>query len=111
CALVLLSHELRGLSHDEVVTRSERLLAVPLGLGARTSPALCTQSGALRTESIREALQMFADAGLVEIGNPDQPPDSEDRTRAGPGAVYSVVERKRLVLDTSKNIIIHFFVE
>src|SRR5690606_21599395 len=31
--------------------------------------------------------------------------------RAGSGAIYSVVEGKRVELDTSKNIIIHFFVE
>jgi glycerol-3-phosphate O-acyltransferase len=111
CALVLLSHELRGLSHDEVVTRSERLLAVAIGLGARTSPTLSTPSGLLRTESLREALQMFVDAKLVEVSHLDQPPGNELGSTAGPSAVYSVVEKKRLVLDTSKNIIIHFFVE
>lgn len=110
-ALVLLSHELRGLSHEEVLTRSERLLEVARGLGARTSPTLCTTSGSLRTESLREALQMFVDAGLVEIENPDQPTSGEARLLAGPGAMYAAVERKRLVLDTSKNIIVHFFVE
>jgi glycerol-3-phosphate O-acyltransferase len=110
-ALVLLSHELRGLSHDEVVTRSERLLQVARSLGARTSPTLCTPTGLLRTESLREALQMFVDAGLLEIENPDQPPGGDTQPVVGLGTVYSVVERKRLVLDTSKNIIIHFFVE
>ncbi|HEY8946667.1 MAG TPA: hypothetical protein VIM73_20585, partial [Polyangiaceae bacterium] len=86
------------------------LLEVARGLGARTSPTLCTPTGTLRIESLREALQMFVDAGLVEISNPDQPPGGE-RALTGPGAVYSAVERKRLVLDTSKNIIVHFFVE
>lgn len=109
-ALVLLSHELRGLSHEELVAHSNRLLSVAQNLGARTTPTLCTGNGRLRTESLREALQMFGDAGLIEIRHPDSLPSAEG-AQAAPGRVYSVVEHKRLLLDTSKNIIIHFFVE
>ena len=52
-ALVLLCHRQRGLSHDELIGRTERLLAVLNGFRARVSPALATSSGALRPESIR----------------------------------------------------------
>jgi glycerol-3-phosphate O-acyltransferase len=112
-ALVLLSHNQRGLPHAELVTRASRLLDVARSLGARTSPALATESGRLRAESLREAVQLFIDAGLVEWRAPDRLPASDGRplSAAGYDAIYSVVESKRLILDTSKNIIIHFFVE
>ncbi len=111
-ALVLLSHDQRGLSHSDLVTCSARFLDVVSRMGARTSPALTTPTGTLRPESLREAVQLFADADLLEIRYPDGPPNSEGGAgRAGPGAVYTVVESKRLMLDTTKNIIVHFFVE
>ena len=111
-ALVLLTHRQRGLSHEELLCRSERLLGVLMRAGARTSPALRTDGGDLRHDSIREAVQMFADTELVEIHQPA--PDGDARRResmAGPGAHYVVPESKRLSLDTSKNVIVHFFVE
>lgn len=111
-ALVLLSHEERALSHEELLLRASRLLGVARGLGARTSGTLVTAGGELRPESIREALQMFASAGLVEVERPEAAPgDAEASRRAGDRAIYTVVEGKRLVLDTTKNIIVHFFVE
>lgn len=110
-ALVLLSHEQRGLSHPELVTRSARLLGVAMRMGARTSPALCTATGSLRAESLREAVQMFANAGMVELHHPDRVPRRDTRPDASSDATYTVIESKRLVLDTSKNVIIHFYVE
>jgi glycerol-3-phosphate O-acyltransferase len=111
-ALVLLSHDQRGLSDAEFITRSARLLDVARRLGARTSPALTTPGGQLRPESVREAVQLFADADLVELRHPDRAGTASGSHGAvGSGAVYSVVEGKRLILDTTKNIIVHFFVE
>jgi glycerol-3-phosphate O-acyltransferase len=109
---VLLTHRQRGLSHEELLLRAERLLAVLTRMGARSSPALRTEAGTLRRESIREAVQMFADTELVEIHDPAQGAEGRRRgTLAGPGAHYLVDEAKRISLDTSKNVIIHFFVE
>ena len=110
-ALVLLGHDQRGLAHDELVARAERLLVVLDQLGARKSPALNTPTGALRAESIRESLQMFADTELVEIHLPAGIPGAVRRGQAGPGAFYVVSNDQRLALDTSKNVIVHFFVE
>jgi glycerol-3-phosphate O-acyltransferase len=112
-ALVLLAHDQRGVAHDELVARVERLLAVLDRMGARKSPALYTATGALRGESIRESLQMFADTELLEIHVPARVPGSGTarRGRAGPGAFYVVTNDQRLALDTSKNVIVHFFVE
>jgi glycerol-3-phosphate O-acyltransferase len=111
-ALVLLTHRQRGLTHEELLTRAARLLGVLTRLGARTSPALRTETGALRRDSIREAVQMFADTELVTIHVPAQGAEvHRGGALAGPGAHYLVEEKKRLSLDTSKNVIIHFFVE
>jgi glycerol-3-phosphate O-acyltransferase len=108
-ALTLLSHEQRGIGHAELVTHCAKLLAVAEGMGARTSQTLRTSSGRLRSEALREACQMFIDAEIVEVQYLDDPSGSSKK--AGEGATYSVLRNKRLALDTSKNIIVHFFVE
>jgi glycerol-3-phosphate O-acyltransferase len=108
-AMVLLSHKQRGLPHRELLQRAERLLSVAQRQGARSSPALTSSGGRLRPESIREAVQMFVDADLVEVHYPDDP-----ATKAhdpGERASYVVAPARRLLLDVSKNIIVHFFVE
>lgn len=112
-ALALLSYHRRGQTHEKLLLRCERLLATLRRLGARTTPALTTPGGTkLRTEAIREATQMFADAEVVNVHYPAEV-GTRQRTkpRAGRGAIYMVPEDKRLQLDGSKNIIIHFFVE
>ena len=108
-AMVLLSHRQRALPHRELLLRAERLLSVAQRQGARSSPALATPSGRLRPESLREAVQMFIDADLVEVHYPDEP--SVRGQDPGENASYLVVPARRLLLDVSKNIIVHFFVE
>ena len=108
-ALSLLSHEQRGIGHAELVEYCSKLLSVAEGMGARTSQTLRTPSGVLRPEALREACQMFIDAEIVEIQFLEDP--SASGKSAGQGATYSVLRNKRLALDTSKNIIVHFFVE
>jgi glycerol-3-phosphate O-acyltransferase len=116
-ALALLSHPNRGLSHDDVVARTRWLLNLLNRDRARMTAATATPSGTLRPDAIREAVQLFADAELVEIHRttPDTLPGTKRRNKgqhvAGDGAFYTVPDGKRLALDTSKNIIIHFFVE
>jgi glycerol-3-phosphate O-acyltransferase len=108
-AMVLLSHKQRGLPHRELLLRAERLLSVAERQGARSAPALASASGRLRGESLREAVQMFVDAGLVEVHHPDDP--VERAQNSDENASYVVVPGRRLLLDVSKNIIVHFFVE
>jgi glycerol-3-phosphate O-acyltransferase len=108
-AMVLLSHTQRGLPHRELVQRAERLLSVATRSGARCSPALATPAGRVRSESLREAVQMFVDADLVEVHHPDDPVGKSHDS--GEHASYVVVPARRLLLDVSKNIIVHFFVE
>lgn len=115
-ALALLSHPNRGLSHDDVVGRTRRLLSLLNRSEARLTAATATPSGTLRPDAIREALQLFADAELVGIHHTVGETDTGTKRRsknqkvAGAGAFYTVPDGKRLALDTSKNIIIHFFV-
>jgi glycerol-3-phosphate O-acyltransferase len=109
-ALALLSHSHRGLGHEEVVARAERLLMLLCRDGARLTAATATPSGTLRPEAIREALQLFCDGDLVHV-HATATDTRRERPTAGPGAIYTVSDDKRLALDTSKNIIIHFFVE
>ena len=114
-ALVLLSHSHRGLSHEIVVHRAGALLTLLNRAGVRAVEATATPAGTLRPSAIREALQLFADGELVEIyatGESEvaREPRRRGRLQAGPGSFYVVPDSKRLALDTSKNIIIHFFV-
>jgi glycerol-3-phosphate O-acyltransferase len=112
-ALVLLTHPRRGLPHEDLIDRAQKLLGVLRRLDARVAPSLLTGSGTLRPEALREAVQMFIDAGYLEAHVASEL-DGERKSRAGAardGAIYSVVDGKRLLLDTSKNIIVHFFVE
>lgn len=52
---------------------------------------------------------MFVDADLVEVRYPDDP--AGETPKPGESASYVVVPARRLLLDVSKNIIVHFFVE
>lgn len=108
-ALVLLSHKQRGLPHRELIQRAERLLSVATRKGARSSPALSNQAGRVRGDAVREAVQMFVDADLVEVHHPDDPVAKAQKLDEN--ASYVVVPARRLLLDVSKNIIVHFFVE
>lgn len=115
-ALALLSHSHRGLAHEDLVERAGRLLLLLKRSGARYTSATATPAGTLRPEALREAVQLFADGELVEVHFTAETPTARRRRRAGkavagPGAFYTVPDGKRLALDTSKNIIIHFFVQ
>jgi glycerol-3-phosphate O-acyltransferase len=55
---------------------------------------------------------MFADGELLNVHYPAEVGlRKRSNPRAGRGAIYTIPEDKRLQLDGSKNIIIHFFVE
>ena len=78
---------------------------------ARVTPRTAT-AGQLREEAIREAMQLFVDADLVEAHEPgDQESHERRQHRTGSGILYRIPENKRLELDTTKNHIVHFFVE
>jgi glycerol-3-phosphate O-acyltransferase len=119
-ATVLLCHGRRGLPHAELVDHCRRLVKVVQRLGARTSPSLTRPSssgdaGDLRESAIREAVQLYVRGGLVV---PHVPGDTLTRTAkkrariyTGDDVVYTVPDEARLMLDLSKNIIIHLFID
>lgn len=107
-AVALLSHSRRGMSEAEVIARCARLLELLRRMGARVTMATTLPDGTLRHASIREALQMFADAELLDVSLGAVAEGTDER---GSASIYAVVESRRIQLDTSKNIIVHFFVE
>lgn len=110
-AMALLSHGYRGLPHDELVERCARLLHVLQEMGARTTPSTTTSAGELRPDAIREAAQLFTDADLIEAHAPAEPDAAGAANVIGTETIYTIPDGKRLELDTSKNMIVHFFVE
>jgi len=113
-ALVLLTHGKRGLTHAELLERARQILIVLQRLGARTISSLATASGALRPASIREAARMFEKAELIEVHVAVDSLEGGKRVKRSAKTdddiIYKVSDDKRLALDLSKNIIIHFFV-
>ncbi|MDH5671750.1 MAG: 1-acyl-sn-glycerol-3-phosphate acyltransferase [Myxococcales bacterium] len=111
-ALALLSDRRRGVSHEELMVRCQRLLGVLCSMGARVTPRVARDSR-LREEAISEVAQMFIDGDLLEAHESDDGARAFERRalRTGAGVIYSVPDRKRVELDTAKNHIVHFFVE
>jgi glycerol-3-phosphate O-acyltransferase len=110
-ALALLSHGYRGLTHEELVERCARLLTVLGESDARMTPSTSTVTGRLRPEAIREAAQLFIDAALIEAHAPAEPDADSQVEGIGPETIYTIPDGKRLELDSSKNMILHFFLE
>jgi glycerol-3-phosphate O-acyltransferase len=113
-ATALLNHRRRGLSHGELVATSSRLIRMLKRLGARISDWLVDANGELREESIRDAAQLFMEAEMIVATVPGEGAGAALRKRAkiytGSDVVYVVPDDKRLSLDLTKNIIVHFFV-
>jgi glycerol-3-phosphate O-acyltransferase len=95
-ATALLAHDRRGLPHVDLVGRCERLARTLRRAGARFSPSLAP-GGAIRSEALREAVELFVRAGHVEAH------------RVGEDVIYVVPPQARMSLDLAKNVIIHFF--
>ncbi len=103
-ATALLAENHRTIKESEIYEVCRRLLAVLRGMNARISSTMLQRGGDIRYSSIRESLQMFVEAELLDVTEPAMNEPAAEPT-------YSIVESKRLQLDTSKNIIVHFFVE
>jgi glycerol-3-phosphate O-acyltransferase len=118
-ALLLLCHGRRGLSHADLVAHSRRLVKLVQHLGARTAPSLTHPSasgrGELREPAMREAVQLYVRGGLVRQHVPGDTLTSQAKKRAriytGDDVIYTVPDEQRLMLDISKNIIVHLFVD
>lgn len=115
-ALALLGQAGRAISHTDLVTLCSHLLVELTAQGARVATTTELAPGVLRPLAITESIQMFVETAGVTLHAPDDPSDEllsrqQNRDFSKKNPIYTVVESKRLVLDTSKNIIVHFFVE
>lgn len=119
-ATTLLCHGRRGLSHVELVEHCARLAKQVQRRGARTTPSLLQgRAGGelreLREASIREAALLYVRGGLVRQHVPGDTLTSTAKKRAriysGDDVIYTVPDEHRLLLDYSKNIIVHLFVD
>jgi glycerol-3-phosphate O-acyltransferase len=114
-ATALLTHGRRGMADAELVRTCRRLARVLHAFGARFTPSLLEEAStgsvrAVRASAIREALELFARAGHVEVRHPGEGPPARKKLRAGEDAIYVVPDEARLSLDLAKNIVVHFFV-
>jgi glycerol-3-phosphate O-acyltransferase len=114
-ATVLLCHGRRGLPHAELVDHCRRLVRLVARMGARTTPSLTRAPGDMRESAVREAVQLFVRAGLVVQHVPGDTLTGRAKRRArlysGDGVIYTVPDDQRLMLDLSKNITVHLFVD
>jgi glycerol-3-phosphate O-acyltransferase len=114
-ATVLLCHGRRGLPHGELVDHCRRLVRLVARMGARTTPSLTRAPGDLREGAVREAVQLFVRAGLVVQHVPGDTLTGRAKRRAriysGDDVIYTVPDDQRLMLDLSKNITVHLFVD
>jgi glycerol-3-phosphate O-acyltransferase len=116
-AVALLCHRRRGLPHADLVEQCARLLALVQKLGARTSPSLVRAGagGELREQAIRDAAAVYVRGGLVRQHVPGDTLTGKARRRTalypGDDVIYLVPDDKRILLDISKNIIVHLFVD
>jgi glycerol-3-phosphate O-acyltransferase len=104
-----------AVSHRALYERCDRILDLLRFMGARVTPTTATAAGPFRPEALAEAVQMFLDAELLEFPNAPRPERSawtrKHRLVASESATYVVPDGKRLALDVTKNMILHFFVE
>jgi glycerol-3-phosphate O-acyltransferase len=115
-ATVLLCHGRRGIAHTALVEVCRRLTALAGRKGARLSPSLVREgSGELRNPAVREAAALFVRGGLVVQHVPGDTltgaPRKPRRVYMGDDVIYTVPDDKRILLDISKNIIVHLFVD
>jgi glycerol-3-phosphate O-acyltransferase len=106
CCAVLLSHDLRALSHEEVLARADFLHQAALDAGAHTpawgKPEEAHAAGLppdlRRSGLVARALDSLCEEGVVRS------------QEAGGERFYAVVEERRMTLDYHKNSILHFLV-
>jgi glycerol-3-phosphate O-acyltransferase len=105
-ATVLLNHPGHAISRAELLDGCTRLTRLLTLLGARISKSLLASDGGVRADTILDATRLFVDAHMVVATVADH--DAE--TDADADATYVVPDDRRLSLDMSKNIIVHFLV-
>jgi glycerol-3-phosphate O-acyltransferase len=112
-ATSLLTHDKRGLPHEDLVASCQRIARTLHRFGARFAPTLVstTGDGSIRESALREALELFVLAGHVEVHLPGAAaPRGRAKAMPADDAIYVVPPQARMSLDLAKNLVIHFFV-
>lgn len=112
-ATALLTHRRRGIPHRDMVERCHMLANILHGFGARFTPSLkkSDEPFEIRVEALREACDLFFKAGHLEAHRPGELSEGKkNRVVPGVDAIYVVPPARRMMLDLSKNIVVHFFV-
>jgi glycerol-3-phosphate O-acyltransferase len=109
-ALALLTHGQRGLPNADLERVCLRIATILRAAGARFAPSLAHPESpeGIRIDAIREACDLFARAGNLEIRSAIGARPGGN-ARAGKDAIYVVPDEARLSLDLSKNIVVHVF--
>jgi glycerol-3-phosphate O-acyltransferase len=112
-AASLLSHDKRGLPHEDLVISCQRIARTLHRFGARFAPTLVSTAGdgTIRESALREALELFVLAGHVEVHLPGAAaPRGRAKAMPAADAIYVVPPQARMPLDLAKNLLVHFFV-
>ncbi len=99
-AAVILSHDRRGISHNELLNILNEFYEYLFMKKVRIA-----ETFANREKAINEALNMFVQSGFISRIEAEEDEDEEMQE-----VVYSLKEEKRLNLEYYKNNILHFFV-
>lgn len=111
----LLTHGMRGISYEDLLSAVRRVAAILHGFGARFSPSLAHPSleGNIRDDAVREACELFIRAGHLEVRLPGKKLAAKDYqavSRQNPAAIFIVPDDARMSLELAKNVLVHFFV-
>jgi glycerol-3-phosphate O-acyltransferase len=115
-ATALLTHDKRGLPHEDLVESCDRLARTLHKFGARFAPSLADprEPGRVRPHALAEAVELFVRAGHLEVHMPGAGVSAAAGSRAriipSDDAIYVVPPEARMSLDLSKNLVVHFFV-
>lgn len=96
-ATTLLAHRRRAMSEGDLYARSATVLESLESAGAECAVAIRDSKGELRRDTLKEAVALFLDAGLI-------------RRASGDAVVYQVPDQRRMALEYYKNNVLHFFV-
>ncbi|GAB4111259.1 MAG: hypothetical protein OHK0013_47250 [Sandaracinaceae bacterium] len=105
-ATVLLTHRKRGIARRDLLARADELVRVCRRLGAEVARSITDRAGALRADTLDEAVALFIDARLL-TSTGERPFDGRGRSEE---RIFMVPEARRLPLEYYKNNVIHFFV-
>lgn len=111
-AMVLLTHEGRGLSFADLLARANTVAGHLEREGARFAPGLLEDALKLNEAKVRAALWLYVSAGHVKLQVPGRTIHSAEERKAAwvnAEAYFSTHDEARLYLDFARNSILHFF--